>query len=124
MWDRLPVQGPIERLVPNDNSIPQGARAAKVEKDERRCFGDGTDGYYLFMDPADGLGRGYMWLVFTESEEQQPSNGRYSDSAAFQEGFERVGAGSMSAMAAPSQGSSRGEACEPRDALRYPYEVR
>lgn len=124
LWDRMPSSGPIERLAPNDNFTGDGERAVKVSAGDRRCFGDGAEGYLLFMDPADGVGTGFMWLVFTDVEDTQPVDGQYASTGEFQQSFERLGAGSMAAISGGSAAApaTRGE-CAPQKALRYPYRV-
>lgn len=122
LWDRMPLTGPFERLVPNVNFRGEGVRAAKVAKDERRCFGDGSDGYYLFMDPGDGTGRGFMWLMFTQTEGEQSTEGSYATSGDLTEKYPRFGAGAMAVD--DHDQNTRGGDCQPVERLRYPYEVR
>ncbi|MBX2856653.1 MAG: hypothetical protein KTR21_16820 [Rhodobacteraceae bacterium] len=124
-WDRIPRNGPIERLVPNENYSGEGVKAAKVSAGENYCFGDGKDGYLLFMDPADGTGRGLVWLVFTPSEADQPADGSFETAKKFQEGFQRLGAGSFGIDDDPlAEGVvTRETECEGKPALSYLYKV-
>ena len=124
-WDRIPRDGPIERLVPNDNYRGEGSNAAKVYAGQNYCFGDGKDGYLLFMDPADGAGRGLVWLVFTPNEADQPADGSFETAKKFQDSFPRIGAGSFGIDDDPlSSGEGAREAnCEPKPALAYLYSV-
>lgn len=121
LWDRMPLNGEFERLVPNDNFRGEGVRAAKVSAGDKRCFGDGSDGYYLFMDPADGVGRGYMWLLFSKDEAQQTEEGSFASISAFRQGFARVGAGAIAIDQTPIAAEETG--CRPSNLLRYAYEV-
>ena len=124
-WDRIPRNGPIERLVPNDNYRGEGVQAAKVSAGENYCFGDGQDGYLLHMDPADGTGRGLVWLVFTPSESDQPKDGNFDTAKKFQDSFQRLGAGSFGIDDDPNADVSgvRQSECEAKSALAYFYKV-
>lgn len=127
LWDRMPVTGPFERLAPNVNFNGVGTRAVKVNKGSRPCFGDATEGYLLQMDPADGTGRGFMWLIFSPTEEAQPEGGRFADAATFRNQHARVGAGSIPVDASGPDPNAQDRAadgsCTPKTTLTYSYFV-
>ncbi|MEO1294022.1 MAG: hypothetical protein AAFV62_14560, partial [Pseudomonadota bacterium] len=95
LWDRIPTNHPVERLVPNVNFKGSGTKAAKVSGGEEHCFGTGTDGYYLVMDPEDGDGRGLMFLIFQTDEAKHPTEDSFESSQKLASGYRRYGAGSI-----------------------------
>lgn len=122
LWDRIPTDGPVERLVPNENFTGEGGKAAKVTAGEMRCFGDGSDGYYLVMDPADGDGLGLMWLVFTDVEEGHPELASFSTPNEFAKEYSRFGAGSIKASRPEVQENT--DACvDAKSSVQYLYRV-
>lgn len=101
LWDRIPRNGPVERLSPSPKF--EKAKARKVAAGEPQCFGDGSaepgaTGYVLLMEAKDGLGLGRMWLVFSESLEDHPDEKVFDSVSLFRNSYERrFGAGSMGA---------------------------
>lgn len=123
LWDRIPTDGDVERLVPNENYTGPGTKkAAKVEKDVERCFGDGNNGYYLLMDPADGDGLGMMWLVFTEESENHPDIASFSTPKDFAKEYKRFGAGSIPAKR-PEKQTPQSSCAAAETSLIYLYRV-
>lgn len=128
LWDRMPTDAAVERLVPNANYIDKDAVAAPVTAGEKTCFGTGADGYYLQMDPKDGDGLGLMWLVFTEDADTHPLESSFSSSSQFAASYDRFGAGAIEtdrqgADNAGSIPSGIGGACAPKKSLSYSYVV-
>ncbi|MEO1328690.1 MAG: hypothetical protein AAFW46_03435 [Pseudomonadota bacterium] len=124
LWDQIPTDGPIERLVPGPYFSGEGSRAAKVVAGAVRCFGDGSDGYYLAMDPDDGVGTGKMWLVFTDAEENHPDETSFNSNEDIAAKFQRFGAGSVRALS-PTEAEEAPQNCdEPLTTRNYYYGVR
>ncbi len=122
LWDRIPTSGPVERLVPGEFYTGDGTKAARVAAGETRCFGDGSDGYYLQMDPADGDGLGLMWLVFTEDEQNHPELASFDTPNAFAAEYSRFGAGTVKATR-PAEQAAPAVCDTPQSSLQYLYRV-
>ena len=103
LWDRMPITGSVERIVPNAFVKAEAdRRAVRLDPSTRHCFGTGIEGYFLFMDPADGYGNGVMWLMFHNEEELHPTEQSFTTAATFDEGYKYYGAG-VSAGDAPAE---------------------
>lgn len=124
LWDQIPEDGPVERLAPNNQF--QAGIAIPVEANKQRCFGDGSDGYYLLMEAKDGLGLGRMWMVYSETPETHPNEDSLASLDMFRNAYERFGAGAIGndpgASARRTSPPQHG-ACEPENKLEYYYRV-
>ena len=126
LWDRIPQDGPVERLAPNEQFQP--GVAIPVKANERRCFGDGKDGYYLLMEAKDGVGLGRMWLVYSEDVDNHPDEQSFDSANSFKNVFfeRRFGAGAMAAdpgAAARKVEAPKPSGCVAEGSLDYYYRV-
>lgn len=131
LWDRMPQDAPVERVVPGPHYTGVGTVAAQVKGGERTCFGTGRDGYYMTMDAADGVGVGLMWLVFTEDEATHPTADTYDSVDMFSNAWasNALGAGSApgDGAAAPDPNTVAADdvaSCRWERSLEYQYRVR
>lgn len=131
LWDRMPQDAPVERVVPGPHYTGEGVIAAKVTGGERSCFGTGRDGYYMTMEAKDGVGVGLMWLVFTAKEEDHPTSDTYDSVGQFANSWENsmLGAGSLAAAGADAPDPNTVpdadlSACRWESSLEYQYRVR
>lgn len=76
------------------------------------------------MDPADGEGRGRMWLVFTPSEERHPTAETYTSASSFAGAYSRLGVADLGQAQAGDGPDTKGADCEPQRSLEYFYVVR
>ncbi|MCI4662471.1 MAG: hypothetical protein MRY63_11710 [Neomegalonema sp.] len=135
LWDRIPSNAPVERLVPNANYRGVGEKAALVAGGQETCFGTGKDGYYLVMDPADGDGFGLMFLIFQEKEDLHPTEASFDTGRRFASRYEALGAGTIAvgpeaaqehdAQTAAPEGAARScpNGQRPRKSFNYSYRV-
>ncbi|MEO1303961.1 MAG: hypothetical protein AAFV37_03220 [Pseudomonadota bacterium] len=128
LWDRLPINSPVTRLVPNEFQTQSFERAVFVSRTDRHCFGSGEDGYFLHMDPDDGLGVGVMWLLYQRTESLHPDEGSFDSAAKFDQGYVRYGAGAKQAPgfgnADTEKDSERTKSCASNTkTLLYRYRV-
>ncbi|MCI4664891.1 MAG: DUF4384 domain-containing protein [Neomegalonema sp.] len=123
LWDRMPKDGPVERLAPGPYSKNPKARAVAAKAGETLCFGDGTDGYLLRMDPADGTGLGRMWLVYSSTLASHPKEDVFKSIDIFRDAYYAAtfGAGAMEDEAAGRKGATA--QCVAKGALNYYYRV-
>lgn len=124
LWDRMPTDGEIERLAPSPK-FETGDPAVPVRAGERRCFGDGSAGYYYLMEARDGDGLGRMWLVFSERIDTHPDEESFDSSNEFASAYKRFGAGSIAADIEKPSAAEIDEpgVCTPRKTLNYDYRV-
>lgn len=128
LWDRIPRDGPVERLGPSPKF--EKSKAREVVAGRTQCFGDGSaepgaQGYILLMEAKDGYGLGRMWLVFSDKLDDHPGEQVFDSVSMFKNSYERrFGAGSMKAepdtradTAPPPSG------CESAGSLDYFYRV-
>lgn len=131
LWDRIPLDGPIERLGPSPDFEDDIAR--QVGAGETVCFGDAKPApnnarYLLNMDPEDGPGNGRLWVVFSETLEDHPTEASLDSIGQFAltDQLETFGAG-----ASPARDGAGGGAAEALDAsgcvasgvVEYDYRV-
>lgn len=128
LWDKMPIsaagaQGsPVERLIPNVKTQRPGENAAPVRAGQEICFGAHDDAEYeLFMDAADGVGLGKMWMVFTETD-AHPDIDAFSSIDQFADSYRRYGAGAIDGDAQPVE-EQDDAGCAPRNVLDYRYVV-
>ncbi|MEL6977224.1 MAG: hypothetical protein AAGM38_00905 [Pseudomonadota bacterium] len=99
LWDRIPFDGPVERLGPSP--LFEEDKARKVAADETVCFGDGQPApngarYLLNMAAEDGVGLGRMWMVYSEAIEIHPDENTFASADLFERNMTRAfGAGAM-----------------------------
>ncbi len=131
LWDRMPQDAPVERVVPGPHYNGEGTVAAKVDGGDRTCFGTGRDGYYMTMEAKDGIGVGLMWLVFTPDEDGHPTSDTYDSVGQFANSFENsaLGAGPLAASGAETPDPNTVEnadlsTCRWEPSLEYQYRVR
>lgn len=129
LWDRMPEDAPVERVVPGPHYTGEGTVASRVTGGERTCFGTGRDGYYMTMEARDGVGVGLMWLVFTPEEADHPTADTYDSVNQFANSWTNstLGAGSAAAGAESPDPNTVEDAdltaCRWEASLEYQYRV-
>lgn len=126
LWDRMEASGVADRLAPNEVYTGPGERAIPVAGGREVCLGDGSDGYWLQMDPRDGVGLGRLWIVFSTTEADHPGEETYSEIDELATLYERFGAGAVTSRGADGLArAGRGEdgSCAPRASVEVDYRV-
>lgn len=131
LWDRIPSDGPVERLGPSPHFEDDTAR--EVAAGQTVCFGDGKPApngarYLLNMDPNDGDGLGVMWIVYSDTLEDHPGDTSFNSIGEFAMSVDRAfGAGARdvdpaAATEATLRPSVEGE-CVTSGHLNFVYRV-
>lgn len=124
LWDKFPLSGSAERIVPNAHDRDaQSQRAVKLPRGDRHCFGTGIEGYYLFMDPAEGYGVGVMTLMYRKEDAAHPAPADFSSVDVFDEGYDSYGVAAPRGTAAGRASGASGKSGDCVNELKFFYKV-